>query len=145
MSHSDYMYKAICEAKKCQTDVPVGAVIFKDNKIISVGTNTREKDKKITGHAEICAINSACEKLGSWHLEDCDIYVTLEPCPMCAGAIKAARIRNVYFGAFNQTDGAALSVYNLLYPDVTVYPSILQEECSKLLTDFFDNLRITNS
>lgn len=145
MFHSDYMRKAICEALKCNSDVPVGAVIVKDNIIIGSGHNTREEDNKITGHAEICAINAACETLGSWHLENCDIYVTLEPCPMCAGAIKAAKIRSVYFGAFNKTDGAALSVYNLLYPEVIVYPGILREECSRLLTDFFEKLRLRNS
>ncbi len=145
MPHTNYMRKAIEEAKKCDIDVPVGALIVKDGEIIAAAHNIREKDALVTGHAEICAVNIACEKLGTWHLDDCDIYVTLEPCPMCAGAIKAARISNVYFGAFNKTDGAALSVYNLLYPQVTVYGGILEEECTKLLTDFFGEIRITNS
>ena len=140
-NHEIFMKEAIKEAMLCQTDVPVGCVIVRDGVIIASGHNTREKSQNVLGHAEINALNAACQTLCSWQLTDCDIYVTLEPCPMCAGAIKAARIRNVYFGSFNKTDGAAMSVYNILYPEVCVYGSILEEECSALITDFFKNLR----
>lgn len=138
----NFMKEAIRQARNCDIDVPVGCVIVQDGKIIATGHNTREKEHSITGHAEINAIRAACEKLSAWQLTDCDMYVTLEPCPMCAGAIKAARIRNVYFGSFNKTDGAAMSVYNILYPETCVYGGILEEECTAILTDFFKNLRV---
>lgn len=141
MNHIDFMKEAIKEAKKCCIDVPVGCVIVKNNQIIARSHNTRENQNLVTGHAELNAINDACGQCKSWHLEDCDLYVTLEPCPMCAGAIKAARIRNVYFGSFNKTEGAAMTVYNLLYPEVCAFGGILEEECTALLTDFFKIIR----
>ena len=141
IDYNTFMRAAIDEARKCDIDVPVGCVIVRDGVVIASGHNTREKNQNTIGHAEINAINAACQALSSWQLSDCDLYVTLEPCPMCAGAIKAARIRNVCFGCFNKTDGAAMSVYNILYPEVCVYGGILEEECSTLITDFFKNLR----
>ena len=102
----DFMSKALLCAKKAEKidEVPIGAVIVKDNKIISTGYNTREKSQNALDHAEIIAINKACKKLGSWRLDGCDIYVTLKPCPMCAGAILNARINCCYYGAENIND-----------------------------------------
>jgi tRNA(adenine34) deaminase len=122
-------------------DVPVGCVIVKDNKIISYGFNTREKQSRITGHAEIQAIEEAEKILGDHRLQDCKIFVTLEPCPMCAGAIRAAQIEELYFGAYNLSDGAAGTVYNLLYPYVKVFGGIKKSDCESLIKDFFTHIR----
>lgn len=126
-------------------EVPVGAVIVKDNEIISVGYNRRETDKNALVHAEIDAINNACKALGGWRLWQCDIYVTLEPCPMCAGAIINARIPNVYFGAYDKKNGCCGSVVNLFELPFNHKPNyeggIMQEQCSKILSDFFKSLR----
>ena len=125
--------------------MPVGAVIVKDNEIISVGYNRRETDKNALVHAEIDAINNACKALGGWRLWQCDIYVTLEPCPMCAGAIINARIPNVYFGAYDKKNGCCGSVVNLFELPFNHKPNyeggIMQEQCSKILSDFFKSLR----
>ena len=126
-------------------EVPVGAVVVKDNEIIGTGRNRRETDKNSLAHAEIEAINNACKKLGGWRLFDCDLYVTLEPCPMCAGAIINSRIRRVYFGAFDNKAGSCGSVINLFdlpynhKPEL--YCGICEEECSRMLTAFFNELR----
>ncbi|MDO4743188.1 MAG: nucleoside deaminase, partial [bacterium] len=110
-----FMVEAINLAKRAAQlgEIPVGAVVVKDNQIVSIGTNRRELDKNAIGHAEIEAIEAACKKLGGWRLSGCDLYVTLEPCPMCAGAIINSRIRRVYFGAFDKKAGACGSVINL--------------------------------
>ena len=109
------MKAALAEAKKAYmiAEVPVGAVIVYNNKIIARGHNTRETNQSVLGHAEINAIKKASKKIGSWRLEDCDIYVTLEPCPMCSGAIIQSRIKNLYFGAYDPKTGAAGGVLNL--------------------------------
>jgi tRNA(adenine34) deaminase len=126
-------------------DVPVGAVVVKDRKIIGYGFNKKERLKNPLAHAEIIAINMACEHLNSYHLEECDIYVTLEPCLMCVGAILNARIKNIYFGARNKRFGAVCShqnIENLITNHKVSYEGdILQDECSKILTSFFSNLR----
>lgn len=126
-------------------EVPVGAVIVKDNKIIATGRNRREKSKNALSHAEIEAINNACETLGGWRLWECDIYITLEPCPMCSGAIVNARIPNVYFGAYDKNFGCCGSTLNVFNISNSFKPNvqggILEEECSKILSDFFKNLR----
>lgn len=126
-------------------DVPVGAVVVKDRKIIGYGFNRKERLNNPLAHAEIIAIKEACENLNSYHLEDCDIYVTLEPCLMCVGAILNARIKNIYFGARNKRFGAVVShqnIENLITNHKVSYEGdILKDECSKILTSFFSNLR----
>ncbi len=138
------MEEAIIEAKKCieYGDIPVGCVIVKDNKIISRGHNTRERDCNPLGHAELNAIYEASTFLKDWRLSGCSLYVTLEPCPMCAGAVKSSRIQNVFFGAFDKKEGAAGSFVNLLYPDIYVYGGIMADECNLILQNFFNNIRI---
>ena len=128
-------------AEENPSEVPVGCVIVKDGKIISYGFNSRESKCKITGHAEIEAIESAEKFLGDRRLGGCKMFVTLEPCPMCAGAIRAAQIDELYFGAYNLRDGAAGTVYNLLYPYVKVFGGIKKSDCEPLIENFFDNLR----
>lgn len=126
-------------------EVPVGAVIVKDDKIIAYGRNRREKLKNALLHAEIDAINNACKKLGGWRLWNCSLYVTLEPCPMCAGAIINAHIPNVYFGAYDFKNGSCGTITNLFELPYAFKPNftggIMQEECSALLKDFFKELR----
>ena len=122
-------------------DVPVGCVIVKDGNIIASASNTREISDRVTGHAEINALNEAAEILGSRRLTGCKMFVTLEPCPMCAGAIRASNISELYFGAYNIREGAAGTVYNLLYPDVKVFGGIKKSDCASLLKDFFKSIR----
>lgn len=142
-----FMKKALKLAEKSASEgeVPVGAVIVEDGKIIATGRNKREKKNNSLHHAEIEAINRACKKLGQWRLLDCDIYVTLEPCPMCAGAIINSRIRKVYFGAKDPKAGACGSVVDLFNLGFNHKPelisSVLEEDCSEILKTFFKNLR----
>ena len=143
-----FMAEAIEEAKKAlkKDEVPVGAVIVKDDKIIARAHNLRETENQATYHAEILCIQEACNKLGTWRLDDCDLYVTLEPCPMCAGAIINARIRSVYFGAFDPKGGACGSVIDLFRGSSfnhtpVLYAGIMEVECEKVLKDFFKRLR----
>ena len=144
------MKAALKEAVKAYQlgEVPVGAVIVYNNKIIARGHNTRELSQSVLGHAEINAIKKASKKIGSWRLEDCDMYVTLEPCSMCSGAIIQSRIKNLYFGAYDLKTGACGSVLNLLdYPfnhRVNVCGGIMEEECSQILQEFFKELRVRN-
>ena len=122
-------------------EVPVGAVIVKNGEIIAEGYNQREQKNNALSHAETEAINKACEVLGDWRLDGCTIYVTLEPCPMCAGAIINARIKEVVFGAYDLSMGCMDSVTNLaslpFASGTTVYGGIKEDECKKLLTEFF--------
>ena len=143
-----YMKEAIKEAKKAykKDEVPIGAVIVKDNKIIARAHNLKEKKQMVTSHAEIEAIHKAAKKLGTWHLEECDLYVTLEPCPMCAGAIQQSRMQHVYFGAYDPKGGAIESIVRLYeakgfnhYPYTT--GGVLDEECAQLLKDYFKEKR----
>lgn len=136
----------LAEIARKKDEVPVGAIIVKDGKIIAKGYNKRERKQNALLHAEIVAINKACKKLKSFRLIDCELYVTLEPCPMCAGAIINSRIGKVYFGAYDQKRGCAGSIYNLLSdprfnhnPEVT--GGIIEEECAKILTTFFETKR----
>lgn len=141
------MKAAIELAKESQKqgEVPVGAVVVKGDTIVGMGKNRREYGKNALYHAEIEAIDNACKKLGGWRLWECDLYVTLEPCPMCAGAIINSRIRRVYFGAYDNKAGSFGSVadFNKLAYNhkPEIYGGIMEEECSKMLTDFFKNLR----
>ncbi len=141
-----FMQAAMREAQKAADigETPVGAVIVRGGKIIARGHNMRETKKNALLHAEITAIDKACRKLGGWRLPECDIYVTLEPCPMCMGAIIQARIENLYFGAFDPKSGCAGSVCDLsgLLPHkVNVSGGIERTECETVLKNFFKNLR----
>lgn len=142
-----YMRLAIKEAEKAEkeNEVPVGAVIVKDGTVIATGRNRRESENNALCHAEIEAINNACKALESWRLSNCDLYVTLEPCPMCAGAIINARLRRVYYGAFDDKAGSFGSVadFNHLKYNhkLEIYAGIMEDECQLLLTDFFKNIR----
>lgn len=145
-----YMKEALKEAKKAydKLEVPVGAVIVKDGKIVARAHNLKETKYDTTKHAEILAIQKASKKLNSWRLIDCEMYVTLEPCSMCAGALINARLKKVYIGALDEKTGAAGSVLNL-FEDYTfnhkveVEKGIMKEECENLLKDFFKMLRKT--
>ena len=148
LTNVKFMKIALNEAKKAlnNDEVPIGAVIVKDGEVIAKSYNKRNKKGIATAHAEINAINTACKKLGDWRLDSCDIYVTLEPCPMCAGAILNSRIRKVYFGAYEQKSGAVLSNYKILFGNslnhnAEVEGGVLEEECSKILKDFFKSKR----
>ena len=145
--NSAFMQKALQLAREAflSGEVPVGAVIVKDGKIIATGKNEREQKQNALSHAEIEAINNACSALGSWRLDGCEIYVTLEPCPMCTGAIINSRIKTLIFGAYDSSMGSVDSVINLCdYPynhKVEVYGGICEDECKALLQDFFKKLR----
>ncbi|PZD87008.1 nucleoside deaminase [Bacilli bacterium] len=142
------MHAAIMEAEKARklNEVPIGAVIVYQDEIIASGFNLRESSQSALSHAELIAIEEANKGIGSWRLEDCTLYVTLEPCPMCAGAIVQSRIPHVVYGAYDPKAGCAGTIMNLLDEprfnhQVKVTSGILEEECSKLLTDFFRDLR----
>lgn len=143
-----YMKEAIRQAKKAEAvgDVPIGCVIVFEDKIIARAYNQRNKKKTTLAHAELLAIQKASKKLGDWRLEECTMYITLEPCQMCAGAIVQARIPKVVIGAMNPKAGCAGSVLNILQVDkfnhqVEIERGILKEECSQMLSDFFRQLR----
>ena len=144
MTHQDYMRLAIGEAKKARDkdEVPVGAVIVRDGAVIGRGHNLRETQRDPTAHAEMIALKAAAGAVCDWRLDGCRMYVTLEPCPMCAGAIALARIDAVFFGAFDERIGCAGSVYELcgdaqLGNGTSVIGGILEEECVALLKTFF--------
>ena len=143
-----FMKEALKEAKKAyeKLEIPVGCVIVKDGKIIARGHNLKETKKDTTEHAEIIAIKKASKKLDSWRLLDCEMYVTLEPCSMCAGAIINSRIKKIYIGTMDEKTGAAGSVLNLFKDytfnhNVEVETGIMKEDCEKILKDFFKELR----
>ena len=145
-----FMKAALKEAQKAalEGEVPIGCVIVKDDKIIARGRNAREKKKNALLHAETVAINKACKKLNGWRLWQCDLYVTLEPCPMCTGAIINSRIKNVYIGAMDPKAGAMGSVVDLTgFPfnhKPEIHTGIMAEESQTLLKEFFQNLRNKN-
>lgn len=148
-NHEYYMKMALREAKKAYRlgEVPIGCVIVYENKIIGRGYNRRNTDKSTLAHAEISAIKKASKVIGDWRLEDCTLYVTLEPCQMCSGAIVQARIANVVMGCMNPKAGCAGSILNILdmpqfNHQVHTINGILEEECSQMLTTFFKELRI---
>lgn len=151
LSKEKYMKEALKEAVKAYNkgEIPVGAVIVKDDKIIARAHNQKEEKKDTTKHAEILAIQKASKKLNAWRLQDCEMYVTLEPCSMCAGALIQARVKKVIIGTMDEKTGACGSVLNLLGDykfnhKVEVETSILKENCEKLLKDFFKTLRERN-
>lgn len=142
-----YMNAAVLEAKRAAEigEVPVGAVVVCDGEIVSSAFNTRETDKNALCHAELKAIDAACKKLGGWRLHKCDIYVTLEPCPMCAGAIVNSRIKRVVFGAKDEKAGAFGTKLDLNGFELNHRPEIcggvMEKECANLLSRFFSSLR----
>lgn len=143
-----YMKEAIKQAQKAYSlgEVPIGCVIVYQDKIIARGYNRRTTDKNTLSHAELNAIRKASKKLGDWRLDDCEMYITLEPCQMCAGAIVQARIRKVYIGCMNPKAGCAGSILNLLQVrqfnhQVEIQTGILEEECSSIIKRFFKELR----
>lgn len=143
-----FMKEALKEAKKAYfiDEVPIGCVIVQDDKIIARGYNRRNIDKNTLAHAELTAIRKASKKIGDWRLEDCTMYITLEPCQMCAGAIVQSRMKKVVIGAMNPKAGCAGSVLNLLQMpkfnhQVEIVNGILEEECSSMLSGFFVKLR----
>lgn len=147
-SDESFMKQAVKQAKKAydKLETPIGCVIVHEDKIIARGYNKRNMKKNTLAHAEILAINKASKVLGDWRLEDCTMYVTLEPCPMCAGVIVQARIPRVVIGSMNPKAGCAGSVLNLLQQDglnhqVEITKGVLAEECSGLMTSFFRELR----
>lgn len=146
-----YMKEALKQAKKAYAlgEVPIGCVIVHEGNIIGRGYNRRNTDKTTLAHAEITAIKKACKKIGDWRLEDCHMYITLEPCPMCAGAIVQARIPRVIVGSMNPKAGCAGSIYNLLNEprfnhQVEFEHGVLEEMCTQMLQKFFQELRIRN-
>ena len=147
MDDLDFMREALALAKQAseQGEVPVGCVITRGEEIVGRGYNRRETDKSALAHAEIQAIDEACKRLGGWRLWECTLYVTLEPCPMCAGAIVNARIPRVVYGASDSKCGAVRSVCSLFDMRFNHHPSVeagvLEEECAALMTEFFQKLR----
>ena len=148
MDHEYYMKEAIRQARKAEKlmEVPSGCVIVYEGKIIARGYNRRNTDKNTLSHAEMNAIRKASKKLGDWRLEGCTLYVTLEPCQMCSGAIVQSRIDEVVIGCMNPKAGCAGSVLNLLEVQefnhqVTITQGILEEECSQMMSNFFRRLR----
>ncbi|MDQ0247899.1 tRNA(adenine34) deaminase [Bacillus fengqiuensis] len=144
-----YMNAAIEEAKKAESimEVPIGAVIVQDGEIIAKGHNLRETEQRSIAHAELLAIDEACLKMGTWRLENATLYVTLEPCPMCAGAIVLSRVKRVVFGAYDPKGGCAGTLMNLLEEEkfnhqAEVEGGVLEEECGQLLTNFFRKIRL---
>lgn len=147
MDKYDFMNKALEQARLSfsEGEVPVGAVIVRNGEVVSVGRNRRETVKNALCHAEIEAIDKACKALGGWRLWECEMFVTLEPCPMCAGAIINSRIKKVTFGATDEKNGAVVSVMNLFKENFTHKPEfekgVLEDDCSEILSDFFSQLR----
>ena len=139
-----YFEILINEAQKVQDDIPVSALIVKNGKIISMSTNKREELNQTVAHAEILAINEANKKLNNWRLDECDMYVTLEPCPMCAWAIINSRIKNLYFGSYDTKYGAFGSVINLANlsnSKIKVFGGINEKNCNKILNNYFERMR----
>ena len=150
-THIKYMKEALKQAKKAYLlgEVPIGCVIVYQDKIIGRGYNRRNTDKNTLAHAEITAINRASKKIGDWRLEECTLYVTLEPCQMCSGAIIQSRIETVVMGCMNPKAGCGGSILNLLEMaefnhQAKVIRGVLEEECSEILQKFFRELRIRN-
>lgn len=147
LDHETYMREALAMAHKAAAagEVPVGCIIVQNGQIVSRGRNRREETQSTMAHAEIDAIQQANEALGTWRLDDCTLYVTLEPCPMCAGAILNARISKVIYGARDREMGACGGILNLFMEDYPNQPAliggVLEEECRETLTQFFKKLR----
>ncbi|MBT2575771.1 tRNA adenosine(34) deaminase TadA [Bacillus sp. ISL-51] len=148
MNDEYYMREAIKEAKKAEEkgEVPIGAVLVLHDEIVARAHNLRETEQRALAHAEMLAIDEACRKLGTWRLEEAVLYVTLEPCPMCAGAVVLSRVDKVVFGAFDPKGGCAGTLMNLLQEErfnhqAEVVNGVLEEECGEMLSAFFRKLR----
>lgn len=137
------MINAIEEAKKVTSDIPVGAVIKSGDEIVASCHNLKEELNDVTAHAEILVIKEAEQKLGRWRLDDCDMYVTLEPCPMCAWAILQSRIKNLYFGSYDRQYGgfSVCHLDKIINSSTKIYGGIMEEECDNLLNNFFKKIR----
>lgn len=138
------MQRAIEAAKNCGNEIAIGAVIVKDGKVIASACNKKEALNDVTAHAEILAIREASKKLGTWRLLDCDLYVTLEPCPMCSWAIIQSGIRAVYFGSYDTNYGAlgsALDLRQQANSKLKVYGGIMEDECNRILAECFEKIR----
>lgn len=148
-AHNKFMQEAINLAKESGADVPVGALIIKDGKVIACASNEKEKNNDVSAHAEILAIRKASKQLKNWRLDDCELYVTLEPCPMCAWAILQSRIKAVYFGSHDKQYGALGSVLDLRKIGTgagtnlkfKIYSGIMEEECDNILESFWQKRR----
>lgn len=146
-THTKFMQEAINLANQSGADVPVGALITKDGKIIASACNEKEKNNDASAHSEILAIREASKQLKNWRLDDCELYVTLEPCPMCAWAILQSRIKTVYFGSFDKQYGALGSILDLrkiltgTNSKLKVYSGIMEEECDNIIKEFWSNKR----
>jgi len=139
-----FMTILINEAENCKKDIPIAAMIVKNEKIISLKTNQKEINNKVTSHAEILALEEANQKLNNWRLDDCDMFVTLEPCPMCSWAIINSRIKNLYFGSYDYKYGAMGSVLNLAKianSNINIKGGIMEKECNELLNNYFKRIR----
>lgn len=139
------MKRAIELAKQSGKEIPVGAIIIQNGEVIAQAYNQKEITKDVTAHAEILAIREAAKKLERWRLDDCEMYVTLEPCPMCAWAIISSRIKAVYFGSYDMQYGAlgsVIDVRKLCNSKLRVYGGIMEASCNKILNEYFNNLRI---
>lgn len=147
MENTEFMSVALAAAKEsaAEGEVPVGAVIVRNGEVVAIGRNRRETVKDALSHAEIEAIRTVCAVLGGWRLWECEMYVTLEPCPMCAGAILNARLRKVTFGAYDSKNGAVESVMHMFAYPFTHKPQVeggvMEAECAAVLSDFFRDLR----
>ena len=142
--NNSFMKIALAEARKSNADIPIGCLIEKNGDILSLAHNEKEKNNDPTAHAEIIAIREASKKIDNWRLFDCSLYVTLEPCPMCAWAILNSRVKNVYFGAYDLNYGAFGSKINLAEfssHKAQIFGGILEEECKKLIDDYFEKIR----
>lgn len=142
--NADFMQDAIELAKQSGADVPVGALIIKDDEIIASACNEKEKNNDVTAHAEILAIKQAEKVSNNWRLDDCELYVTLEPCPMCAWAILQSRIKTVYFGSYDTQYGAlgsAMDLRNQANSSLKVYGGILEKECDNVIKEFWTKIR----
>lgn len=147
MINTDFMKSAIYIAKQSENDIPVGAVMICNGEIIAQSCNKKEQQQMATKHAEMIVIEEACQKLNSWRLENCELYVTLEPCPMCAWALLQSRLKAVYFGAYDQLYGALgskLDLKKLSNSKTKVTGGILETECNELLKQYFEKMRNDN-
>ena len=146
MEKRKYMERALFLAKEAakKGEVPVGAVVVKNGKIIGEGQNRREKEKTPLAHAELEALHNAAKTLGDWRLSGCELYVTLEPCAMCGGAIITSRLKRLVFGAYDETAGGVISHNNMFFDfenKVQIIGGYMENECKKVLEDFFEKLR----
>lgn len=135
---------ALDEAKNSGLDIPVGAVITRNSEIIAIAHNQKEITNDVTSHAEILALRKASKKLNNWRLDDCEMYVTLEPCPMCGWAILQSRIKTLYFGAYDNVYGAfssGINLQSLANSNIKIYGGILENDCNKILDNFFSDIR----